>query len=103
MSLREEVLSFPCRGETLFGVLSLPEAEAFIAPAQINYVGKAANIYDQGYVYHGSASVILRYLRMGYLWERVRVRGEVDDEMIERLKTGVVLEDGSQGTTWRRA
>lgn len=38
-------------------------------------MGKAANIYDQGYVYHGSASVILRYLRMGYLWERVRVRG----------------------------
>lgn len=55
--------------------MSLPEAEAFIAPAQINYVGKAANIYDQGYTYHGSASVILRYLRMGYLWERVRVRG----------------------------
>src|SRR3546814_3635559 len=24
----------------------------------------------------------------------VRVRGEVDDEMIERLKTGVMLEDG---------
>ena len=55
--------------------LRLPAAEAFIAPAQINYVGKAANIYDQGYMYHGSASVILRYLRMGYLWERVRVRG----------------------------
>ncbi|MDD4701373.1 MAG: peptidase M16, partial [Desulfovibrio sp.] len=55
--------------------MSLPAAEAFIAPAQINYVGKAANIYDQGYRYHGSASVILRYLRMGYLWERVRVRG----------------------------
>lgn len=55
--------------------LDLPQGEAFIAPAQINYVGKAANIYDQGYVYHGSASVILRYLRMGYLWERVRVRG----------------------------
>lgn len=53
----------------------LPAAEAFVAPAQINYVGKAANIYDQGYVYHGSASVILRYLRMGYLWEQVRVRG----------------------------
>lgn len=55
--------------------MRLPAAEAFIAPAQINYVGKAANIYDQGYIYHGSASVILRYLRMGYLWERVRVRG----------------------------
>lgn len=55
--------------------MNLPEAEAFLAPAQINYVGKAANIYDQGYAYHGSSSVILRYLRMGYLWERVRVRG----------------------------
>ena len=55
--------------------MDLPQGEAFIAPAQINYVGKAANIYDQGYVYHGSASVILRSLRMGYLWERVRVRG----------------------------
>ncbi len=55
--------------------MELPRSEAFIAPAQINYVGKAANIYDQGYVYHGSASVILRSLRMGYLWERVRVRG----------------------------
>ena len=55
--------------------MELPKGEAFIAPAQINYVGKAANIYDQGYTYHGSASVILRYLRMGYLWERVRVMG----------------------------
>ena len=53
----------------------LPAAEAFLAPAQINYVGKAANLYDLGYTYHGSASVILRYMRMGYLWERVRVRG----------------------------
>ncbi|GHU91072.1 peptidase M16 [Deltaproteobacteria bacterium] len=55
--------------------MSLPEAEAFLAPVMINYVGKAANIYDQGYSYHGSASVILRYLRMGRLWEQVRVRG----------------------------
>ena len=53
----------------------LPAAEAFLAPAQINYVGKAANLYDLGYTYHGSASVILRYMRMGYLWEHVRVRG----------------------------
>ncbi|MBQ3058688.1 MAG: insulinase family protein, partial [Desulfovibrio sp.] len=53
----------------------LPTAEAFTAPAQINYVGKGANLYDLGYTYHGSASVILRYLRMGRLWEQVRVRG----------------------------
>ncbi|MDR3358290.1 MAG: insulinase family protein [Desulfovibrio sp.] len=53
----------------------LPGAEAFIAPVMVNYVGKAADIYDLGYVWHGSASVILRYLRMGRLWETVRVRG----------------------------
>lgn len=53
----------------------LPAAEAFVAPAQINYVGKGANLYQLGYRYHGSAQVIFRYLRMGYLWEKVRVQG----------------------------
>ena len=53
----------------------LPKAEALLAPAQVNYVGKAANLYDLGYQWHGSASVILRYLRMGRLWDEVRVRG----------------------------
>lgn len=57
------------------GLLDLPRAEAFIAPARINYVGKAANLYDLGYSYHGSANVILRSLRMGRLWEQIRVRG----------------------------
>ncbi len=54
---------------------AFPAAEAFIAPSQINYVGKGANLYDLGYTYQGSASVILRYMRMGYLWEKVRVQG----------------------------
>ena len=53
----------------------LPEAEVFAAPSQINFVGKGANLYALGYRYHGSANVILRHLRMGYLWERVRVQG----------------------------
>ncbi|GFH62273.1 MAG: Zn-dependent M16 family peptidase [Candidatus Desulfovibrio kirbyi] len=55
--------------------LHLPQAEAFLTQAQVNYVGKAANLYDLGYSYHGSAAVILRYLRMGPLWEQVRARG----------------------------
>lgn len=50
-------------------------AEVFTAPAQVNYVGKAADVYALGYRYHGSAHVIMRHLRMGYLWERVRVQG----------------------------
>ncbi len=28
-----------------------------------------------GYVFHGSSHVITRFLRMGYLWDRVRVQG----------------------------
>jgi presequence protease len=53
----------------------LPEHEALMAPTQVNFVGKAANIYDLGYSLHGSALVITRYLRASYLWDRVRVQG----------------------------
>lgn len=51
------------------------EHEAFSIPAQVNYVGKAANLYDLGYTYHGSANVIFKHLRMGWLWDKVRVQG----------------------------
>ena len=60
---------------TLSPMTGLPRAEALITPSQVNYVGKGANLYDLGYQWHGSASVILRYLRMGRLWDEVRVRG----------------------------
>lgn len=53
----------------------LPLAEAFITQGQVNYVGKGANLYDLGYSYNGSVNVILRWLRMGPLWENVRVAG----------------------------
>jgi hypothetical protein len=51
------------------------DKEGLAIPAQVNYVGKAANLYDLGYKYDGSAEVILGYLRMAYLWEKVRVQG----------------------------
>ncbi|MBQ7456613.1 MAG: insulinase family protein [Desulfovibrio sp.] len=54
---------------------TLPSHEAFITPARINFVGKGVNLAAKGWHYHGSASVIMRYLRMSYLWETVRVRG----------------------------
>jgi Zn-dependent M16 (insulinase) family peptidase len=41
----------------------------------VNYVGKAMNCFAAGYCYHGSANVIVRHLRMAYLWERVREQG----------------------------
>lgn len=53
----------------------LPAKEALIAPSQVNFMGKGINLYDAGYSYHGSALVIMKYLRTGYLWEKVRVQG----------------------------
>lgn len=49
--------------------------EALLIPARVNYVGLGMNLYAAGYVYHGSAQVILKYLRAGWLWEQVRMLG----------------------------
>jgi len=49
--------------------------EGMTIPAQVNYVGKGANLYQLGYRPHGSAHVITRFLRTAWLWERVRVQG----------------------------
>jgi Zn-dependent M16 (insulinase) family peptidase len=51
------------------------EFEGLTIPAQVNYVGKAANLYKLGYQFHGSALVISNFLRTTWLWERVRVQG----------------------------
>lgn len=50
-------------------------SEGLTIPAQVNYVGKGANLYDLGYERHGSISVINNYLRTSYLWEKIRVQG----------------------------
>lgn len=49
--------------------------EGLTIPAQVNYVGKGANLYDLGYEYHASAAVINNYLRTTWLWEKIRVQG----------------------------
>lgn len=49
--------------------------EGFVVPSQVQYVGKAGNVFDFGYRFHGSALVITRFLRTGWLWDRVRVQG----------------------------
>jgi hypothetical protein len=49
--------------------------EGLTIPSPVNYVGKAANLYDLGYQLHGSALVISRYLRSTYMWNQVRVQG----------------------------
>ncbi|XP_057450378.1 presequence protease 1, chloroplastic/mitochondrial [Lotus japonicus] len=49
--------------------------EAIVVPTQVNYVGKATNIYDTGYKLNGSAYVISKYISNTWLWDRVRVSG----------------------------
>lgn len=56
-------------------LLQCPGKEALLLPTQVNYVGMGGNLYDAGYAYHGSAHVILKQLRTGRLWEKVRVQG----------------------------
>jgi Zn-dependent M16 (insulinase) family peptidase len=51
------------------------QKEGLTIPAQVNYVGKGANLYKLGYEYDGSSDVILGYLRMTHLWEKIRVLG----------------------------
>ncbi|MBD3305410.1 peptidase M16, partial [candidate division KSB3 bacterium] len=53
----------------------LPEREGLTIPAQVNYVGKGANLYDFGYTFHGSALVATHYLRTSWLWDKIRVQG----------------------------
>ena len=44
--------------------------------SQVNYVGKAANLYeDAGYKLKGSAYVVNKLLGTTWLWARVRVSG----------------------------
>lgn len=49
--------------------------EGLVIPAQINYVGKGADLYHLGYKLDGSAAVITNHLRTTWLWEKVRMQG----------------------------
>lgn len=54
---------------------ALPGVEGLTLPAQVNYVGKTVNLAQAGYAYHGAHLAAVKHARMGYLWERIRVRG----------------------------
>ncbi|CAH8384169.1 unnamed protein product [Eruca vesicaria subsp. sativa] len=49
--------------------------EAIVVPTQVNYVGKAGNIYSSGYKLDGSSYVISKHIGNTWLWDRVRVSG----------------------------
>jgi len=56
-------------------VPALPRREGLAFPAQVNYVGKGANLFDLGYDLDGSISVINNLLRTGYLLQKIRIQG----------------------------
>jgi Zn-dependent M16 (insulinase) family peptidase len=53
----------------------LSVGEGLVVPAQVNYVGKGANLKELGYEHNSSIAVILKYLRTTYLWDKIRVMG----------------------------
>jgi Zn-dependent M16 (insulinase) family peptidase len=52
-----------------------PKSEGLIIPAQVNYVGKGANLRALGFELTGASSVVLKFLNTTYLWDKVRVQG----------------------------
>lgn len=52
-----------------------PASEALLIPSRVNYVGRAINLFSNGYQMDGSALVITKYLRTAWLWEKIRVQG----------------------------
>jgi presequence protease len=75
--LEEFLVSLPAGAPQLPGWTPSLELtnEGLAIPAQVNYVGKGADLYALGYRLHGSISVITNYLRTSWLWEKVRVQG----------------------------
>jgi presequence protease len=49
--------------------------EGLTIPAQVNYVGKGANLFRLGYQPSGATHVVEGYLSSTWLWEKIRVQG----------------------------
>jgi Zn-dependent M16 (insulinase) family peptidase len=75
--LRDLVEAFPAHApeSASWYAPRMTDDEGLSVPAQVNYVGKGANLYQLGYRYHGSVHVITNHLRTSYLWDKIRVQG----------------------------
>jgi hypothetical protein len=49
--------------------------QAYSVPGQINFVGIGIKLQGSGYQSNGVMKVVNNYLRMGYLWENIRLIG----------------------------
>lgn len=80
-----------------------------LCDAQVNYVGKAANLYqDAGYKLSGSAYVIEKHLGTSWLWDKVRGIGRDPEGTQNRLGVlfwvwlKMVAQACRHGCLWRR-
>lgn len=78
-TLEKFLADFPTLGKNVSKPWNFSAApatsEALLIPSRVNYVGRAINLYDNGYTMDGSALVITKYLRTAWLWEKIRVQG----------------------------
>jgi Zn-dependent M16 (insulinase) family peptidase len=51
------------------------QSEGWTIPSQVNFVGKAGNIFEAGYELNGSSLAILQYLNTTWIWDKVRAQG----------------------------
>jgi len=51
------------------------KCEGLLLPSKVQYIAKAYNFRRMGYKYTGKIAVLSRILRLGYLFEQVRVMG----------------------------
>ncbi len=52
-----------------------PRSEGLVTQSSVNYVGKGTNFVELGFAFEGSMLVVNRWLKNGYLWNKVRVEG----------------------------
>jgi Zn-dependent M16 (insulinase) family peptidase len=68
-------LSAAAAGGQVWTRPAVPATEGIAIPAQVHYVGLGLDLAKVGWRFDGADLVAARYLRMAYLWDRVRVRG----------------------------
>ncbi|NMA97644.1 MAG: peptidase M16, partial [Phyllobacteriaceae bacterium] len=62
-------------GNADWGQAFEPQNEGLVISAQVNYVGKGANLKALGINLSAASAVVLRHLNTTYLWDKVRVQG----------------------------
>lgn len=75
MDFKKETHPWVTEAKKRMTELATETNEGFVVPTQVSYVGKSGLLFKEGERVPGSAQVVARFLRTGYLWDHVRVMG----------------------------